>query len=75
MVTLMFSAGHTHARRYMHRDKCHMQTWIWVGLIHWSSLLRHLPSGRILPVRCPMWMARVRCQVRIARAATAFPGS
>ena len=63
VVPLTFSAGHTHAHMYMHRDKCHMQTWIWAGLIHWSSLLQQLPSGHILPVRCPMWMARVQCQV------------
>ena len=23
---------HTHTHMYMHRDKCHMQTWIWAGL-------------------------------------------
>ena len=35
VVPLMFSAGHTHTHThlYMHRDKCHMQTWIWAGLI------------------------------------------
>ena len=64
---------HTHTHTYVHAQRQVPHADLDLGGAHPQPLLQELPRGRVLPVRCLMWMVRVQCQVCIAQATDRVP--